>query len=272
MSKSLFEKVLKILICPQTGNHLNFDEANNKLIADTTNIEYSIIDGIIDFIPEETREHIDSYAKRAKRYEKIIKNPGFFIRKFDKIIWGIKHEDYYPKVISYISDNFGGIILDIPVGTGIFTFEKYKRLSKATIIVADYSINMLELAKKRYEYNNLKNVVYLHADVCKLPIIDKTIDAIISMNGYHAFPNKKRALDEITRVLKTNGQFFGCFYIKGERKRTDMLVKGYYSRRGWFLPPFYSYTEITQKFSNYFNFEDTIKCNSMFIYNSFKSV
>ena len=53
----------------------------------------------------------------------------------------------------------------------------------------------------------------------------KILDTVVSMNGFHAFPDKQKAFHEIWRVLKPGGDFIACFYIRGKSKRTDWLVK-----------------------------------------------
>ncbi len=67
---------------------------------------------------------------------------------------------------------------------------------------------------------------------------DGSFDIVVSMNGFHAFPDKQKAFREIWRVLKPGGDFIACFYIRGKSKRTDWLVKNILARKGWFTPPF----------------------------------
>lgn len=270
MNDNLVKQLEPILKCPQTDKRLLFNEIGKKLIVENNNIEYSIIDDIIDFIPEETQEYIDRYAKRAKRYEKLFKKPSILVRLLDKIIWGIKHEGYSSRVVDFIPKNFEGILLDVPVGTGILTLDKYKQLPRATIIVVDYSFNMINFAKKRFIENTIKNVIYLHADVGKLPLGDQTIDGVISMNGYHTFPDKDKAMEEIARVLKPKGQFIGCFYIKEQRKITDKFVQGYYTRKGWFVPPYYTLEGVFKKYGQFFSFKTIKNIKSMIYFNSQK--
>lgn len=54
---------------------------------------------------------------------------------------------------------------------------------------------------------------------------NESVDTVVSMNGFHAFPDKQKAFHEIWRVLKPGGNFIACFYIRGKSKRTDWLVK-----------------------------------------------
>ena len=42
----------------------------------------------------------------------------------------------------------------------------------------------------------------------------------------------------IMKLLKKGGRFIACFYIKGESKITDSLVRNFLVKKGWFTPPF----------------------------------
>lgn len=95
---------------------------------------------------------------------------------------------------------------------------------------------MLERAKQRL--GDCENVSFVQGDVGSLPLSDESCDVVMSMNGFHAFPDKKKAFLETYRVCKKGGMFIACFYIKGKSKRTDWLVRNILSKKGWFTPPF----------------------------------
>ena len=78
----------------------------------------------------------------------------------------------------------------------------------------------------------------MQGDVGTLPFEDSSFDALLSLNGFHAFPDKEAAWKEINRVLKPGGIFCGCFYIQGEKKHTDRIVRDIYVPKGFFTPPF----------------------------------
>lgn len=69
----------------------------------------------------------------------------------------------------------------------------------------------------------------------ELPLEVNSCDIVLSMNGFHAFPDKNQAFQEIWRVVKPGGKFIACFYIKGKSKITDWLVKNILSKEGWLL-------------------------------------
>ena len=80
--------------------------------------------------------------------------------------------------------------------------------------------------------------------VGNLQMENESVDTVVSMNGFHAFPDKQKAFHEIWRVLKPGGNFIACFYIRGKSKRTDWLVKNILAKKGWFSPPFQTEKEL----------------------------
>jgi ubiquinone/menaquinone biosynthesis C-methylase UbiE len=184
------------------------------------------------------------YKSASNIYDNYITSGNLFFKIASKIIWGFEDKDYSVKLLENIPNNFDGKILDIPVGTGILTIEKYKQLTNSEIICMDYSNDMLEKAKERFESNNLKNIECKQGDVGNILFEKETFDIVLSMNGFHAFPDKEKAFIEIKRVLKNGGYFIGCFYVKEITKRTDFFINNIFVKNGTFTPPFYDKNEI----------------------------
>lgn len=158
------------------------------------------------------------------------------------------------KVLSYIPNDFNGDLLDVPVGTAVFTNNKWISLNNAHITCLDYSQDMLEQAKIRL--NGQKHIQCIQGDVGNLQMDDETFDIVLSMNGFHAFPDKIKAFQETWRVLKPGGDFIACFYIKGKSKRTDWLVKNVLSKKGWFTPPFQTEEELRDILEKFYQIID----------------
>ena len=158
-----------------------------------------------------------------------------------RIVWnmdGDKNLRYLEKALSGIPEDFSGKLLEVPVGTGVLTMPVYKDLPEAEITCLDYSADMMEVAKKRAEAAGIKNVSFRQGDVGSLPFEDESFDIVLSLNGFHAFPDKESAWRETYRVLKKGGTFCGCFYIQGGCKRTDRFIQRLYVPKGFFTPPF----------------------------------
>ncbi len=97
-------------------------------------------------------------------------------------------------------------------------------LPKAKITCLDYSPNMMERAKGQARRRGLSNVSFFQGDVGKLPFESGNFDIVLSLNGFHTFPDKEAACAETFRVLESGGLFCGCLYAKGENRRTDWFV------------------------------------------------
>ena len=91
---------------------------------------------------------------------------------------------------------------------------------------------------------------FVQGDVGDLKFGDETFDIVVSMNGFHAFPDKQAAYDETYRVLKKGGMFMGCFYVKNENKRTDWFIRNLYVRKGFFTPPFETVESLRDKLND----------------------
>ena len=179
----------------------------------------------------------EAYQSSKNIYDDVLTQNNFLSRLYIKIFWsGTNDNEIAYKVLSYIPNDFNGTILDVPVGTAVFTERKWKSLSKAQITCVDYSEDMIEQAKKRLQDRG--NISFVRGDVGNLEMNNNSFDIVLSMNGFHAFLDKKKAFREIWRVLKPGGKFIACFYIKGKSRITDWLVKNILSKKGWFTPPF----------------------------------
>lgn len=184
-----------------------------------------------------------AYRDSKDIYDDVLTQGSFFSRLYIKLFWsGTDDNEIARKVLAYIPDDFSGVLLDVPVGTAVFTKEKWRSLSNATIICLDYSEDMIAQAKARVA--DCSHVSCIQGDVGQLPLEDGSCDIVLSMNGFHAFPDKKKAFLETWRVLKPGGRFIACFYIRGEAAITDWLVKNILSKKGWFTPPFQTKSEL----------------------------
>ena len=158
-----------------------------------------------------------------------------------RLFWnGVDDNLIAKKVLKFIPTDFSGSLLDVPVGTAVFTYQKYKTLQSASITCLDYSEDMLHQAKKKFDANRMHHITLHQGEVGNLPFEDGSFDIVLSMNGFHAFPDKKKAYKEIHRVLVNGGKFIGCFYVKGNSWITDWLVNAVLSKKGWFTPPFWT--------------------------------
>ena len=137
----------------------------------------------------------NAYESSKNIYDDVLTQGNIFSKLYIKLFWnGTNDDDIAQKVLSYIPNDFSGNLLDVPVGTAVFTEHKWIALKNAHITCLDYSMDMLKQAKKRFDgYTHIKCI---QGDVSYLKMNDESYDIVVSMNGFHAFPDKKKAFQE----------------------------------------------------------------------------
>lgn len=191
-----------------------------------------------------------SLGKEATFYDGMVTCSTLPGRVVCGLVWNMgreKNARYLEKALSGIPDGFAGRLLEVPVGTGVLTMPVYKTLPQAEITCLDYSPDMMATAQRRAEAAGFTNVRFQQGDVGMLPFGDNSFDLILSLNGFHAFPDKEAAYREIYRVLRPSGTFCGCFYVKGENRRTDWFIEKLYTPKGIFTPPYETAESLRQR-------------------------
>ena len=144
-----------ILICPKTHGRMTIDAANSIARVEGSDLSYPIKDGIIDFLSDTEDRVTKAYDSCASSYDNYMNLSGLtwklFGAPFVLLVWGfLDGKIFIDKPLGSIPDDFDGVLLDVPVGTGVFTSDKYRKLNKARIIAIDYSLAMLQKAQERY--------------------------------------------------------------------------------------------------------------------------
>jgi ubiquinone/menaquinone biosynthesis C-methylase UbiE len=241
-----------ILRCPRTGNKLRFHDADSVVYVENSDVTYPIIDGIVDFCPQARDTVSASYDAIASRYDAYMTSSNVFMKVFDRIVWGLSDDlTYVDTILSYLPSQFNGVLLDVPVGTALFTCSLYAGFPNATIIAVDCSMGMLRKARNRFQQHNLSNIHLLRADIVSLPVRDSVVDIVLSMNGLHAFADKQRSIAEMRRVIRKQGKLVACCYVKGVRRLSDWFVKHFGVRRGFFTPPFLHVDDIASQLEGF---------------------
>ncbi len=199
---------------------------------------------------DEIRRSYKALGDMASVYDGIITRSTPLGKVMDSLVWGLDAKlaaQWVEDALAPVPADFAGKLLEVPVGTGVLTMPLYASLPQGAVTCLDYSADMMENAQKRAGALGLTNVSFVQGDVGALPFGDETFDLVLSLNGFHAFPDKDRAFSETWRVLKPGGVFCGCFYIAGEFRRTDWFVRHMYVPKGFFTPPFETKESLTKR-------------------------
>ncbi len=110
------------------------------------------------------------------------------------------------RLISQLKLKPSSTILDIACGNGS-NFEILKKYlyKEGQIHGFDYSMDMLQAAKRRIQDQSWKNIHLRRGDAANLPYKDSYFDVAISTLGISAIPNFKGALIQAHRVLQEGG-------------------------------------------------------------------
>jgi ubiquinone/menaquinone biosynthesis C-methylase UbiE len=148
-------------------------------------------------------------------------------------------ENRYEIYAPWMKDTFkfeqcsGQKVLEIGVGVG----TDHLQFAKAGAILTGIGITpkSIELTQKNLELHGYKSDL-LVADAEDLPLEDNTFDVVYSFGVLHHTPDTQKAIDEIYRVLKTQGKAVISLYHKNSLSfwlfvfLYDFILKGKFLR------------------------------------------
>lgn len=95
----------------------------------------------------------------------------------------------------------GSRVLDVPTGSGV-ALRGVRPGQGIEVVAADISTTMLARASATARRLGVSDqVTPTLADVGDLPFGDATFDLVVSFTGLHCFPDPRRAIEEMVRVL-----------------------------------------------------------------------
>lgn len=165
-----------------------------------------------------------SYRFSKSFYDDAITQGKWWSRVYFKLLWGgVDDNEIARRVLGWIPDDFSGKLLDVPVGTAVFTTEKYKRMKQTDITCLDYSRDMLDRAESRFREAGITNCRIMQGDVGSMPFENNTFDYILCMNGLHVFPDKKKRIRRDLTHVETRRRA-ACLFLYCRRAEGDRLA------------------------------------------------
>ena len=201
---------------------------------------------------DEIKSAYKSLGKANSIYDGLMLGTTRIGRFMLKAVWCMTREDaleYQALAFEKIPADFAGKLLEVPVGTGVLSMPVFQTLPGADITCLDYSDKMMANAEQRAKDMKISNIRFIQGDVGSLPFPDESFDIVVSLNGFHAFPDKEATYQETFRVLKQGGIFTGCFYVKDANAHTDKIIRRLYIKAGFFTPPFETVASLQTRLS-----------------------
>ncbi len=153
-----------------------------------------------EYLSEKTRQDYNLIAEKFSKYR----------------------EKPWPQA-KFLVDNYlekGEQVLDIGCGPG--QWSEFFKEKQARYVGVDFSEKLIEMARKKHPYYEFKT-----GHVFNLPFPDNSFDKVYAIALLHALPShnfRKKALQEIKRVLKDRGRLVLTCWNLWQKKKTRKLI------------------------------------------------
>lgn len=210
--------VLKKLTCPacadinSSPDHLqNLSAQSSGFACPICKREYSSIGGILDFVGGGSRDiHLSQRVMEFGPVVAIYENfwRPMVTKPFSSLAWEMETSKRF---LELEPDED---LLDIACGTGNFTKQFSKSISRGTITAIDLSLPMLAKCNEEMKKNGGNRITLMRVDVTKWPFVPDSFDRIHCAGALHLFPQIQEVLNSIERSLKPGGLFVCATYLK----------------------------------------------------------
>jgi SAM-dependent methyltransferase len=144
---------------------------------------------------------------------------------YDKCLGPAWFQAYAADLAERLPSRPAGDVLELACGTGIVTRQLRARLDPSIRLVAsDLSKAMLDFARSKPVERG--RIEWREADAASLPFDDGEFGAVVCAFGIMFVPDKRAAMREARRVLKTGGILLFNVWDRIERNRHVALTAG----------------------------------------------
>jgi ubiquinone/menaquinone biosynthesis C-methylase UbiE len=120
----------------------------------------------------------------------------------------------FDKLVALLNIADGSSVVDLGCGTGVLMPHLLEAAgSSGTIYAVDISEKMIANLRKKFEANN---IVPLVCSSTNLGIVNNAIDTVICFSAFPHFDNKRKSIEEISRILKPGGRFLIAHFSSRE--------------------------------------------------------
>lgn len=175
------------------------------------------------------------YDRRAAVYDAVVGTEGY-----NRVMWGASLRDYEAFARRAFASAGGGVLLDAPCGSLLFSAKAYAE-SVCAVVAVDQSLGMLARARVRLAESAgaaaAERVVLVQADLEDPPFRAGSFDAVLCMNVLHLYGGDASALvSGLGGLLKRGGSLHLTSLVRGGRPVGDNWLRLLH-RAGEFVRP-----------------------------------
>jgi SAM-dependent methyltransferase len=119
----------------------------------------------------------------------------------------------------------GEDVLDVGCGTGETTRQAARAAGEGSVLGVDVSAALLDVARRRTEAEDLRNVRYEHADAQVHPFAPASYDVCVSRFGVMFFADPPAAFRNIGRALRPGGRLAAVVWQGAERNEWASVIR-----------------------------------------------
>jgi len=167
-----------------------------------------VSDGILDLLPgAPMRRSLAQISMEAEPIVRVYESRLWRRGPHVALVLGISFEREQELILRAGALTGSERILDLACGPGIYTRPFARRVPAGSVVGLDLSLPMLRYASRRVREQGLHNVLLVHGTALGLPFAPDHFDLVNCCGALHLFPDARRALAEVHRVLKPGGRF-----------------------------------------------------------------
>lgn len=143
----------------------------------------------------------------TKQPQQVRRMFGRIVRRYDLLngLMSLGMDTRWRRLAATAARPAGGLALDLGAGTGDLTLELASR-GAAQVVGADFSPEMLAVARTKAASGASANVSWTLADALRLPFPEETFDCVTNAFLLRNLANLREGLSEMARVLKPGGR------------------------------------------------------------------
>ncbi|HET6666018.1 MAG TPA: class I SAM-dependent methyltransferase [Intrasporangium sp.] len=117
----------------------------------------------------------------------------------------------------------GARVLDVPCGGGV-ALRGLRPGQQVSYVAADIAREMVDRTMDAARERGVEEQVEVRvADVATLPFPDRDFDLVVTFTGLHCFPDPRRAVTEMVRVLRPGGVLSGSAVLNDTGLRFEPM-------------------------------------------------